>query len=475
MASLRKRGKVWYYKFIDGDGRPSERKGCPDRRATEEMARAAESEAAKLRAGLIDTKAVAYRAHEARPLAEHLDDFRKAMEAAGRTPRHVQMTASRASKMVNRSRARRISDLSLSKALDALASLRSEGLGAETLNHYVRAVKAFSRWLWKDGRAREHVLAHLSTSNSEFDRRHKRRALTPGEAVKLISAAGSGSVVKDLDGPDRAILYRLAMGTGFRADELRTLTPERFHLDADPPSVTVLACYSKNGHEAIQPLPSTLADQLRPWLATRAPGKPVFGELTDRTAEMIRVDLEAADIPYETDSGVCDFHSLRGVYISNLVSSGASVKTCQVLARHSTPSLTIGIYAKASLHDIKGAMDALPDLTATGPGHEAENMAATGTDGQPISNRLATHLPLTGDGTGRNLAVTGGNDDVSTDFLPVMSMGRNPLETAGLDGPSRELTAPVVVSCERRESNPHPFRDRNLNPTRLPVPPLSQP
>ena len=28
--------------------------------------------------------------------------------------------------------------------------------------------------------------------------------------------------------------------------------------------------------------------------------------------------------------------------------------------------------------------------------------------------------------------------------------------------------------CERRESNPHAFRHWNLNPARLPIPPLSQ-
>ena len=50
MASFRKRGKVWYYRFIDGPGRPLERKGCSDKRATEELARAAEAEAAKVRA-----------------------------------------------------------------------------------------------------------------------------------------------------------------------------------------------------------------------------------------------------------------------------------------------------------------------------------------------------------------------------------------------------------------------------------------
>ena len=90
------------------------------------------------------------------------------------------------------------------------------------------------------------------------------------------------------------------------------------------------------------------------------------------------MDLKAADVPYETDSGVVDFHSLRGCYISYIVSSGASVKTCQTLARHSTPSLTIGIYAKASLHDISGAVEALPDLTAKS---EHEVLRATGTDG----------------------------------------------------------------------------------------------
>ena len=73
---------------------------------------------------------------------------------------------------------------------------------------------------------------------------------------------------------------------------------------------------------------------------------------------MLRVDLEAAGIDYETPSGVIDFHALRATYVSHLVASGASVKTCQTLARHSTASMTIGIYAKASLHDVQGAVEA---------------------------------------------------------------------------------------------------------------------
>jgi integrase len=202
--------------------------------------------------------------------------------------------------------------MSFSRTQEALGTLRdTEGLGVETINHHVRAVKAFSRWLWKDGRSREHILAHLSTSNPESDRRHRCRALTEAEAAKLVQATETGTVVKGMSGPDRAKLYALALGTGFRAEELRTLTPERFALDANPPTVTVRACYSKNGKEAIQPLSAPLAERLRSWIAYKAPRRPVFAGTSKRTAEMIRHDLEAVasltrPIPGLLTSIVCE-------------------------------------------------------------------------------------------------------------------------------------------------------------------------
>jgi hypothetical protein len=101
------------------------------------------------------------------------------------------------------------------------------------------------------------------------------------------------------------------------------------------------------------------------------------------------------------------------VYISNLVASGASVKTCQVLARHSTPSLTIGIYAKASLHDLVGAVDALPDLTPAAPSAEPQALRATGTDMLGIEDRFALPLPYSVQGTERIEKVADGSADVS--------------------------------------------------------------
>ena len=382
MASVFKSPKnapTWTIVYTDEHGARRKKKGYTDKRESERLGMRLEETARKIRNGDIDPKAQAYQGHEAKPLTDHLEDFKRSVRGKGATPKHIHMVGQRASRMLDLAKAKRISDLSLSKSLQAVQALREAGLSQESINHHIRAFKGFSRWLWSDGRAREHHLAHLATSSPEADRRHVRQLLSPEEAAKVVQAAASAPDAGGLTGPDRAILYALALGTGFRANELRTLTPERFSLESSTPTVTGRSCYTKNGKEAVQPLAPALADRLRPWLAYKAPGRSVFEGMTQRTAEMLRVDLKNAGVLYETDSGVVDFHSLRGDFISYLVSSGASVKTCQTLARHSTPSLTIGIYAKASLHDINGAVENLPDLTAPAP--EPEALRMTGTDG----------------------------------------------------------------------------------------------
>ena len=280
MASLRKRGRIWYYRYSDADGVKHEVKGCTDKRATEELARQKESEAAKIKAGVIDLKELAYLAQGARPLAEHLGEFESYLRTVG-SRKHAMVKANRARRVISLAGAEKIRDLTLSRVSEALAALRrQDGLNQQTINHHIAAVKMLSRWLWKDNRTREHVLAHLATSNPEGDRRRKHRALTPTEAAVLVEATEAGPIVLGMSGPDRAMLYALAIGTGLRSEELRTLIPERFDFDSDPPTVTVRAGYAKNGREAVQPLSHALADRLRPWVALRAPGKPVFKGMT---------------------------------------------------------------------------------------------------------------------------------------------------------------------------------------------------
>jgi integrase len=288
------------------------------------MAATEEAEASKIRAGLIDPKALGFREQEQKPLVAHLADYHAYLIGKGATRNHANLTRNRVARLIELSRARRVSELVPSLVQAGLKAVwdkgvrRDAGLSLRSVHHYTRAVKGFSRWLWRDGRTREDALAHLTPPNPDPDRRRVRRALTPAEQVRLIRSADSGPPLFGMAGPDRARLYAVALGTGFRANELRTLVPACFDLTASPPTVTVKAAYSKHRRDDMQPIRPELAAALRPWLATKPDDAPVFGSLTMRTGEMIRADLERADLPYETSEGTADFHALRHSYVSTL-------------------------------------------------------------------------------------------------------------------------------------------------------------
>jgi integrase len=276
MASYRKRGKVWYYRFVDADGVKREEKGCTDRRATEELARHRESEAAKIRAGILDPRELAFRNHAASPLEEHIVQYRASLFARGNKPKHARQMAEYARRVVALAKVGRLSDLAPGRVQDALKALRDEGLSLETVNRHRTAIRAFSRWCWKDGRTRTDLLVSVTGFNAKEDRRHDRRTLGVDELRRLIDAAHNGPRWVKMSGPARALCYRLAVGTGLRYSEIMSITPESFDWMTSPAAVRVAAGYTKNGEPATLPLPSDLADDLAPYVATIAPGEPIF-------------------------------------------------------------------------------------------------------------------------------------------------------------------------------------------------------
>ena len=460
MASLRRRGKVWYFRYVDADGIKREERGCGDKRVTEEMARGAESHAARIRAGLIDPRAEAIRRHEARGLADHLAEWRRALIAKGGTVKHASLHFNRATRLVTLAGSDLIGKLTPSKIQAALAQLRDDGLSAQSVNHHRAALRNFCRWMVADGRTRDNPMIGVNGFNVAADRRHVRRSLTKVELTRLIRATEDGVPFMGLDGPTRALCYRVAASTGLRAAEIRSLTVASFHLDGEGPRIACKAGYTKNGESADQPIPQALAGDLGRWLAEKPEGTNVF-PLPRETAIMIRADLKAAGIPYrDADGGVADFHSLRAVYATHLISGGASVKTTQHLLRHSTPTLTIGTYCKLDVHDVKGAVDRLPSLTSRAD-PQPEAMLATGTNGNHIAKPVAHYLPTVGDGSGRNVTVGDATLDVQAVQYSADSSGRNPLELTPLD----DLR---LVETERRgrDSNPrdpcgpYGFQDR---------------
>ncbi len=264
------------------------------------------------------------------------------------------------------------------------------GISAQTANFYLEAVKSFGAWMVREGRAAVSPFGHLEGWNTRTDRRHDRRALTVAEAGALLAAAAKGPERYGMTGGARATLYRLAVESGLRAGELRSLTPASFDLAAEPPTVTVEAAYSKHRREDVLPLRPDTAAKLKAHLARKAPAAPAFAlPKPDYMVKMLRADLAAAGIAYRDDAGrVADFHSLRHTFVTNLARSGVHPKTAQALARHSTISLTMDTYTHSLLEGHAAAVGRLPDLDA---GAGAAALAATGTDDARPDGRASKH------------------------------------------------------------------------------------
>lgn len=166
----------------------------------------------------------------------------------------------------------------------------------------------------------------------------------------------------------------------FGKEDLK-LTPK---LLADPPTVTVDACYSKHRRKNVLPRAEDLCRRLRTYLAKREqerrgsedrlwPGKwyRQAGEILQRDLASARAAwLKGAKQPAERkrreQSGflrdvdaagqVLDFHSLRHGFITKLVMANVPPKVAQALARHSTIMLTMDRYTHLEMGDLVEAV-----------------------------------------------------------------------------------------------------------------------
>jgi integrase len=112
-------------------------------------------------------------------------------------------------------------------------------------------------------RASESPAAFVKRMNAQTDQRIIRRALTADECRRLLEATRADKPYAGLTGADREMLYRPALETGLRWNELRTLAAASFDLDTKPPIVTVKAGYSKHRREDTLPLRPETAELLR--------------------------------------------------------------------------------------------------------------------------------------------------------------------------------------------------------------------
>jgi integrase len=446
MASVSKRGTKWMARFRKADGGWTARVAGTDKGEAMRLANHWENEAKLRRAGLVDPRADAFKVHNQTKLAGHIDAYAADLLAKGCTAKHSALTAERVRSLL--SSATSIADIQPTKINSVMKDLKeSRGLSEQTASHYLRAVKLFTRWLWRDGRTREDALAGIKVkvAIAKADRKLQRRAFAHDEFAAIVRHVSAAGYHFCMNAEDRSMLYRVAAGTGLRASELASLTPESFHLAGDEPCVTVAAAYSKRGKKSgrddVQPLPMDLAVAIGPWIKGRKAGSAVFTMPTNQhTAEMLRADVRTARARWireimgrkarrerrasdflacvDASGHVVDFHALRHTFVSWLVGSGASVSVCQQLARHSTPVLTFNVYSHPTLADHRAAIERLPAMNVPSTEAEAATMRKTGTDdARPLQDGQidfprAANAQQTCGISGLRLAQAGTTDDM---------------------------------------------------------------
>lgn len=403
---IKKMSKCYYIKFRDH--RQTERRlpACREKRPSEAFARTIEALVACRIAGIQPDPELTRRLEEmppdmwdglakfgilgttrvaaGKPLAVHLENWEQSLLAKGSTAEYVGMLVSRVTSIVEGCDFRSFSDIAADKVETFLKGLRGEPkkLSAQTSNFYLQGIKQFCKWMVENLRASESPLRHLKGLNVRTDRRHDRRGFEVDEMKRLLKSTADVRKRFGMTGPERAMLYRLAVETGLRANELRTLKVSSFDLNSY--TVTILAGYSKHRREDVLPLRPQTAAELGSFLAGKTPDAQVF-RVPDKPAKMLRADLAATEeknekgevttkaIPYVDGAGrYADFHALRHTTGTWLAANGVHPKVMQEIMRHSDINLTMRY-----THTLRGqeakAIRGLPDLSV-------ERQAKTGTD-----------------------------------------------------------------------------------------------
>jgi integrase len=407
--------KRWYIDFSDHLNRRHKLAGFVQKKPTEELSRQIETliscrvsgqtlpvELQRWIEGLPDTMIKnlvkwglleGQRANAGKPLSEHVQDWKQDLIAKGKTSNYAETQHYRVSGIFNQSGFQFFSEVSASKLQQEISKLKTTvkarndkgklydkvtGEASQTTkNYYLKACKQFCRWMVKDGRVSKNPLKHLTPSKAQSK---KRAAFEPDELRELLTHTEAAGTSFGLEGYQRAMLYRFASETGFRASEIKALKVSDFDFKAG--YVRLDGKHTKNGKGATIPLKPSTAEKLKTFFIGKLPQTQAF-KLPCKTnmARMLRKDIEAAGIEIEAERGIVDFHCLRHTFGTMLAASGVHPKAAQQLMRHSDINLTMSRYTHILRGQEAAAVASLPDLDTL---PESQQLKMTGTDNKTV-------------------------------------------------------------------------------------------
>ncbi|MBL8827913.1 MAG: site-specific integrase [Planctomycetaceae bacterium] len=435
MASIfkRRKGKHEPYtiQYTDHAGKRRTSVGYTDKGLTEQLAAKLETDARLRRTGMVDTEQERLAQSRQSPLESHLQAYE--VSQSDNSPAHVSLTMNRIRAIVAGAGFAKLDDIRPEPIQACLRGMKQKAdFSHRTYNHYLQAIKSFCNWCVATERLVSNPLRGVAYLNAEVDIRHPRRALTPAEFDRLLTAARESRKNVQTYSPEaRCRIYLFACLTGLRKQEMASLTASSFGLDDSPPTVTVAAAISKHRRKDVLPLHPELVSQLRQWLKGLKPDDKLFPSLGKKQLSlMIQKDLKRAGIPYRTAEGIADFHAAgRHTYITQLLRSGATLPEAKELARHTDVRMTMR-YTHIGIGDQARAVGNLPM-----PGASPKGPISAESHQEPALQMRC----ISGGAEGHSMASHG------TEFPNDERL--NPRDTMSLGVKCHRLSSGVAVDC----------------------------
>jgi integrase len=477
-----KRGGRYYISYFDHKGKRQSRSSrTTDKATAERIAAKLEADAALRRDGVVDPELDAICDQSRRSVESHVKDYEAKMRAANLASQHISTTIAYIRTICKDRKFEKVADITSDGVHQYAGSLKDQGRSTRTIQAYLTAIKGFTKWLAAQYKLPRDPLASVKKPNPKADRRRERRMLLPAEWQWVRATLAEGAERYEMPAEERMLLYAVAIQTGLRSSELRSLTRGRLFLDGNEPFITCKAGSTKNRQDARQYIQPALAALLREHIATKAPQASVFG-MPPRSdvAGMFRADVADARLAWlkaakqdseehlrrvESDflgeknheGEFLDFHSLRHTCGAWLAMTGAHPKAVQSVMRHSTITLTMDTYGHLFPGQDAATVARLPNMM----GSEPIALRATGTDG-PAAFRLPLKDGDFAPGSARKSAAHA--QQLGRDLVPDHATGcdgeappprngtsPNSLRVAGLCGSVRNY-----AKRRARDSNPQP-------------------
>ena len=326
----------WRFKYIDYKGNRKTATGFPTKEATKKLANRIQTEQDQIRKG---ERSVPKESDKPRLFSAVVAEYLAWGESQGGhggrpwSKGHLRPKRSHLGFWQKRLKLEVLTDLigCLPRVEESLRELQAMGRKGKTLQNYAESLASFCDWSIK-----RDYLDHDPLKNiSKFDTSPVtiRRAPTPDEIRSILDVAN----------PEHRLLYEMALASGLRANELRSLRVQ--HLDVANNGLKLEAGWTKGRKATFQPLHPALIAKLAHVAMEKNSTDPIL-RVPKGTAALLYADLKKAGVPRMTADGKLDFHALRTGFTTLVFEAGASVKEAQSLARHSTADLTLNVYAR---------------------------------------------------------------------------------------------------------------------------------